>query len=402
MAIAACGSRRERGRARAAAADLLLDRRDRDDVDHGELARREPAGGLEHRVGAEPVVEPARDEPPVRKLERRPVPDARVARRDEGRRRPRDAFAAPITDVVGRSGRSATPCERLGRRPRAPGTITPSTGPAVAGDRHPLAREHFAVDAAERREGQQAGGLDVGDGDADLVDVADEREGAAAAGADARERGAERVAAHLGKGCGRLAPDPARGLLVAGRAGSAQERPEQVGNRHQLADPRSRAAHRGRRNDDFLPAADLVELARERGGSLRLSRERRQPTSRTARTQTCVGSFFFARDDLRPRCFNTDLLTPLGAYLRLRWQRRRQLSARVGRPGAARALLARRLRLAARLARRGGALRRADRRARRLRLDRRARADRAPARRGLRPAGEPVPARRDPPALRTT
>ena len=50
----------------------------------------------------------------------------------------------------------------------------------------------------------------------------------------------------------------------------------------------------------------------------------------------------------------TDLLTPLGAYLRLREGGRRELPARVGRAGPARPPLVRRLRLAARRLRGGG------------------------------------------------
>ena len=53
---------------------------------------------------------------------------------------------------------------------------------------------------------------------------------------------------------------------------------------------------------------------------------------------------------MTPRSISTDLLTPLGAYLRLREAGQRELPARVGRAGPARPLLVHRLRLAARLA----------------------------------------------------
>ncbi len=117
---------REGGGAGAAAADLLLHRRDRDDVDPGGAALGEPAGRLERRVGTEPVVERTRDEPPVRQLERRPVPDAGVARRDERV----GVLAARRADVdVQVVGGGAHPPASV-RAPSAPrGTITPSTGP---------------------------------------------------------------------------------------------------------------------------------------------------------------------------------------------------------------------------------------------------------------------------------
>ena len=78
---------------------------------------------------------------------------------------------------------------------------------------------------------------------------------------------------------------------------------------------------------------------------------------------------------------DTDLLTPLAAYLRLREHGARVVPARVGRPGPARPLLARRLRRPARLVRGGRAARRARRRLPRLRPHREARADGAAARR---------------------
>ena len=71
-----------------------------------------------------------------------------------------------------------------------------------------------------------------------------------------------------------------------------------------------------------------------------------------------------------------------------------ELPARVGRAGPARALLARRLRLAPAHLRGGRALRRAGRRLPLLRLRREARADRADAGRRARPAREPLRRRR--------
>ena len=96
----------------------------------------------------------------------------------------------------------------------------------------------------------------------------------------------------------------------------------------------------------------------------------------------------------------TDLLTPLGAYLRLRARRGGELPARVGRAGPARPPLVHRLGHAARLLRGGRGARRAGRRLPRLRPRREARADRAAARRRPRPAGEPLRRRRDARPLR--
>ena len=79
----------------------------------------------------------------------------------------------------------------------------------------------------------------------------------------------------------------------------------------------------------------------------------------------------------------TDLVTPLGAYLRLRRLGTRELPARVGRAGPPRPLLVRRLRLAARLLRGGRAAGGAGRRLPRLRLRGEARADRVAARRSV-------------------
>ena len=100
--------------------------------------------------------------------------------------------------------------------------------------------------------------------------MADDRERRrSVAGADTRERGAERVAVDLGERGGRLAPDAGGRLLVPGGAdGASRSSRSSVGNRHGLR-IESGAPIVGR--DDFLPCNELVGLARERGGSLRLS-----------------------------------------------------------------------------------------------------------------------------------
>ena len=97
----------------------------------------------------------------------------------------------------------------------------------------------------------------------------------------------------------------------------------------------------------------------------------------------------------------TDLLTPLGAYLRLREGARGRVPARVGRARAARSILVRRPRFAARVVRRGGVARRACGRVPRLRRDRPDRADGAAATRWARLPGEPLPRPGRPRALRS-
>ena len=66
---------------------------------------------------------------------------------------------------------------------------------------------------------------------------------------------------------------------------------------------------------DFLPAADLVELARERGGSLRLSTDK-APADIPHRSSRPVRVFLMPEN--ATTLLDTDLLTPLAAYLRLR------------------------------------------------------------------------------------
>ena len=79
------GLERERRRARAVVADLLLHGGDGDDVDLRVARLSDAPRRLERDVGAEPVVERARDEPAVRQLERLAAPDAGVAEPDERR-----------------------------------------------------------------------------------------------------------------------------------------------------------------------------------------------------------------------------------------------------------------------------------------------------------------------------
>ena len=84
----------------------------------------------------------------------------------------------------------------------------------------------------------------------------------------------------------------------------------------------------------------------------------------------------------------TDLLTPLGAYLRAARRRARRVPARVGRARPARTALVRRPRLAHRRLRRGGVARHAGRRLPRLRRRHAPRADGAAARAAARASDE--------------
>ncbi len=67
---------------------------------------------------------------------------------------------------------------------------------------------------------------------------------------------------------------------------------------------------------DLLPAADLVDLARERGGSLRLSTDKAPADIPHRSSRTREGLFSCPRS--ATTLLDTDLLTPLAAYLRLR------------------------------------------------------------------------------------
>ena len=93
----------------------------------------------------------------------------------------------------------------------------------------------------------------------------------------------------------------------------------------------------------FPDSRRLVGLARERGGSLRAELDAHDSPNRSTR-RPATGLFSCLDERPQPPSIDTDLLTPLGAYLRLRAHGPRELPARVGRAGPARPLLARRLR----------------------------------------------------------
>ncbi len=119
-------------------------------------------------VGADPVVHSARGERRTRaRAARRP---ARPGRR-RGRARRASSGPAPevdvqVLDLDRRASRSARRRPDRGAAPSTPGPRVPG-----AQDEHPLADEHLGVGAADDREREQAGVLDVRHREADLVDV---------------------------------------------------------------------------------------------------------------------------------------------------------------------------------------------------------------------------------------
>jgi hypothetical protein len=197
---------REDRSAGSVAADLLLRRGDGDDV-----ARRVggAARSLERDVGAEPVVERARDDPAVRQLDGLCAQHRRVAGTHEA---PRVlAVAGADVDV------EIPDVGRLALGPTRRGVPSPRDHALhTAEELDSLADEGLRPEAADATDGDEAALVDVGRDQADLVDVADE--GAGRAGASARDPGearAERVAPHLGERCRRVPPDGGRPLLGA-------------------------------------------------------------------------------------------------------------------------------------------------------------------------------------------
>ena len=178
---------------------LLLNRRDRDDVDRRVPGLGDPPGRLERDVGAEPVVESARGDAAVAELDGLAPPDAGIADRDPGRGI-LEADGADVDVQLLAAGDDAF------------------DRPLAAGDHDALAVQHLLVERADRGEGEQAVGVDVRHCDPDLVDVAEDRERRGAARRDPREGVAESVAVHVGEPRGSLAPD-ARLPAPRGRTG---------------------------------------------------------------------------------------------------------------------------------------------------------------------------------------
>ena len=153
---------------------------------------------------------------------------------------------------------------------------------------------------------------------------------------------------HLGERRRRLAPDARRRLLVPGRAGRGEQRAEERRQRHGASLPltlRGTVPTLRPMTPTPAPGGPGARAGREPALTLR------QP-EHSSRLSAPGGSFFVPV--IVQTVIATDLLTPLGAYLRLRANGTRALPARVRRAGPARPLLARRLRLAARRPRGGG------------------------------------------------
>src|SRR5439155_26022992 len=148
--------------------------------------------------------------------------------------------------------------------------------------------------------------------------------------------------------------------------------------------------------DDSFPAA-LVDLAHERGGSLRLRKAHESPSPLERRPGRV---FFLGRNPDRIRARHRSPHPTRGIPPPAR-ARARELPARIGRTGTPWPPLARRLGLPAPHLRGGRTLDRAGRRLPRLRLRREARANRAAPVRGSRPAREPLRRSRRARALRS-
>jgi hypothetical protein len=187
--------------------------------------------------------------------------------------------------------------------------------PVPTRDHDALTGEDLGLEAAERAVGEQAVAADVRHREANLVDVADHRERESVRRPDTGEGCPERVAGDLGELACRGAPYGGRGLLVSRRSGRSQKVVEDRGYRHEL---RIQAAAPILVGDDSFPAHELVVLARERGGSVRLGRTTALPRSASRPNRV----FFVAPNGVVSKrmstTIHTDLLTPLSAYLRLR------------------------------------------------------------------------------------
>ena len=235
------GGQREGARARAAEGRLLLHGGDRRELPRRAPRLRDVAGGLERHVGAEAVVERARDQPSV--LGSRAgaasitaTSPTRTSSRACSRRGRRCRCAGPRARGPSCAPRRAAGESACARRPRG-------SGPVGGVERDPLADEHLRVPAADFAEPQLAVVVDVGDDQADLVDMAHHQQAAralarrAGSACAARLPGREQrqggvpIASVLtcAKRLGRPAPDGDRGGLVTGGSARAQQLEQQLG-----------------------------------------------------------------------------------------------------------------------------------------------------------------------------
>ncbi len=218
----------------------------------------------------------------------------------------------PVADALGRD-----PLARDGGR----------DAPVPRHQLEALPDQHLRRDAADGREGEQTALLDVGDGEADLVDVTHQREGRRTLrGAHARERRAHGVRSHVGELRRGVAPD-SRGLfLVARRPRRVQQCCQQFRGRHGLRiEPGWPTLLPDDLPDPHTVFHKLVGLAPRAGREP--ARVDGRATARTARPDDPQGSFCVST--MTTTELDTDLLTPLAAYLRLRETGRASLPARV-------------------------------------------------------------------------
>ena len=225
------GPQRERRRARAREGDLLLGDGRAVHVAGRAAGLGDEPRGLERHEAAEPVVERARDEPPVGQLDglagdHRHVADAHA------RARVVAVLGADVDVQALELGRLAPVLLGLEQVDRL---LADHAGhrPVARGDLDPLADEDHGVPAADAGEPEEAVVVDVVDDQPDLVDVADDRQGAAVAGAGHLGDGrADGVAGDLGEGAGGLAEDGGGRLLVPRGAGGGEQLQEGLGDGH--------------------------------------------------------------------------------------------------------------------------------------------------------------------------
>ena len=224
------GIEAERARARAGERRLLLRDGEPEHVAGGTAGGRHQPCGLGGHVGADPVVQRPRRESAVGHRQWRDIDHPDVA--DADHRARLVAVGGTDVDVQILGLRRLVALVATDQVDRL-ATDDPAQLAAARGEHDSLADELHRIPAADLAEAQQPRVLDVRDVHADLVDVADHRErGSAGDTGDAHDRRADAVGADVvGEAGDAVAPDLGRGGLVAGGAGGAQQRVEQLGYR---------------------------------------------------------------------------------------------------------------------------------------------------------------------------
>ena len=212
---------------RAVQPDLLLDRGDPGDVGRQPAALVAAARDLERDVGAEAVVERARDQPASGEAHRLGADNDRIADPQQLER----LVAVGGADVDVQAGELDRHLLLLVLEQVDRLAADHPGDEAVAGlHLDPLADQDLRVPAADRQEPRVALLVDVGDRQPDLVDVADDRDQRPVAGAGhAGDRGADPVGLEL-RERGGVAPHLRRRRLVSRGRRGAQELVEKLWN----------------------------------------------------------------------------------------------------------------------------------------------------------------------------